>query len=104
MWLKRQEPTKFTPCSAGRAASPVCATIPIQTAIPRATIARQTRVTGVTLRLECSGFVRAVQNRFPPRLELLRRQPDVGVAAEAAREHPGRLDRRRLPPPSHCDQ
>src|SRR5215218_1171775 len=101
MWLKAHAPTKFTPGNActfaavGRAASLVWATTPIQTATAIAMTPRHRRM-GETLRRGVSGIRSGLfgdcDDRLPPGLELLGRQPDVGVPPEAAREDTGSLD------------
>src|SRR5512133_455981 len=113
MWLNAHEPTKLTPCSARRlcaagwAASVEWASTPIQTAIPRAATARHTRM-GASLERNVWGIVRALsaccRDRLPRGLELLGREPDVGMAAEAARPDAGGLDRRRLAEPADGQQ
>src|SRR5262249_11598944 len=106
------EPRKLTPCSwrrlcaSGRAALLVWATTPIQTATASATITRKARTTH-DVRSQSLGnskqIVRARQRRLRG-LELGGRQPDVRVAPEAAREHAGRLDRRRVGESRHRQQ
>src|SRR5438067_141768 len=105
MWLNAHEPMKFTPCSAftfgaaGRAASPVCATIPIQTAIARATTPRKARMAasliGNVWRNVRGMSSRCTTDDLSRCLELLGGQTDVRMSSEAAREDTGRLDGRR---------
>src|SRR5215210_2387042 len=114
MWLNMHEPTKLTPCNARRfgaalgrrAASLACATTPIQTAIPRATVTRQAR-TAVTLERNRCGTGRVMfgdRQRVASRPELFGREADVGVPPEAAREDARCLDGRCRAQPRHGQQ